>query len=172
MAAMWAAGPGAVRAEPVGGIISDIRVGVFAHNVPLLGPRRETGVNLNAEIQFVSPQFLRWALMPRPHVGAHVNLWGDTSQFYAGLTWTIPLGERFFMDVFGGGALHTGRLRSTDPDRLSLGSRGLFRVGLEIGWQLGDGHSISVMYDHVSNARLARPNNGLDTAGIRYGIRF
>jgi hypothetical protein len=29
-----------------------------------------------------------------------------------------------------------------------------------------------VTFDHISNAELASPNEGLDTLGVRYGYRF
>jgi hypothetical protein len=28
------------------------------------------------------------------------------------------------------------------------------------------------MFDHVSNAYLASPNEGMDTVGVRYGFQF
>jgi len=31
---------------------------------------------------------------------------------------------------------------------------------------------MAVLFDHVSNADLAHPNEGMDTLGIVYGYRF
>ncbi len=30
----------------------------------------------------------------------------------------------------------------------------------------------AVLFDHISNANLAVPNEGMDSLGIRYGYRF
>src|SRR5580658_9257342 len=41
--------------EPGQQIVSEIRVGALAHDLPILGPQREHGVDVNAELLFVSP---------------------------------------------------------------------------------------------------------------------
>jgi hypothetical protein len=33
-------------------------------------------------------------------------------------------------------------------------------------------HRISILFDHMSNAYLASPNEGMDTIGVRYGFQF
>ena len=33
-------------------------------------------------------------------------------------------------------------------------------------------HSISIYTDHISNARLAKRNEGITNAGLRFGIKF
>ena len=66
--------------------------------------------------------------------------------------------------------------RTTDEFLLGtakqLGSRWLFRIPLEIGLCWKGRHRLSLMFDHVSNAYLASPNEGLDTLGVRYGFQF
>ncbi len=54
----------------------------------------------------------------------------------------------------------------------SLGSRVLFREAAEIGYEFTPKNSISVMLDHISNARLATRNEGITNVGLRYGVRF
>jgi hypothetical protein len=63
-------------------------------------------------------------------------------------------------------------LDSGEPDRKQLGSRVLFRIPFEFGITLRGPHSFSILFDHMSNAYLARPNSGMDTLGIRYAYRF
>jgi len=53
-----------------------------------------------------------------------------------------------------------------------VGLRLLSREALEIGYQFGDHHALSVMLDHISNANTASNNEGLDSLGVRYGYRF
>ena len=68
--------------------------------------------------------------------------------------------------------VHNGSLESTDDKQKELGSRVLFRIPFEIGLMRYGNHGLSIMFDHVSNAYLADPNEGLDTLGIRYAYRF
>lgn len=59
-----------------------------------------------------------------------------------------------------------------DHNRKELGSRNLFRVPFEVGFALHENLRFSMMFDHISNGYLARPNEGLDTLGFRIGIRI
>jgi len=78
----------------------------------------------------------------------------------------------FFANSGIGLAVHDGDLDSDDRDKKQLGSKLLFRIPIEIGISFGEHHRLSVMFDHISNAYLASPNEGLDTIGIRYGLQF
>jgi lipid A 3-O-deacylase len=176
------AGAGPARAQPqpplfpsTGAIFSEIRLGIMAHDVPIGGPRIEDGVDINGEVLFTSPDFLRILAAPRPHLGFTASTNGGMSQVYAGLSWQFTLWRGLFAGFSLGGALHTGPTHddNTFPQtRKAFGSRGLFRESVEIGWQIDEHNSISIMLDHISNARLASPNPGLDTLGVRYGFRF
>src|SRR5690349_20270685 len=87
-------------------IVSEVRLGVLAHDVSFLGTHREGGADLNGEILFVSPipnsaitnipPLVRWMLQPRPNIGGDVNTAGATSQLYLGLVWTAPLAHGLF----------------------------------------------------------------------------
>ena len=154
------------------GLVSEVKVGVRDHDLGLFDTAREAGVDLNAEVLFAPLEPLAFIWSPRPHVGAHLNTAGDTSQLYLGLTWTFDVTDAFWVAVAGGGAAHTGKLSSRHARDKRLGSRVLFRVALEVGVTLAERHRLSVMLDHVSNAELADENEGLDTVGLRYGYRF
>lgn len=151
-----------------------IRAGVLAHDVNHLWSRKrsESGVDWNAELVFGRPG---WTLGPGTvlsNVGASLNSRGDTSRIYGGLLWEAMFGGMFFFNTGAGLALHDGDLDREDPDRKHLGSRLLFRIPLEIGVCWKGRHRLSLMFDHVSNAYLASPNEGLDTLGVRYGFQF
>jgi len=157
--------------------IDEVRGGVFYHDAGVFGTHKEDGVDLNLELRFVSPEFLRAIWSPRPHLGVQANLAGNTSQLYFGVTWSLMLwqtsgADGLFLDASLGGSTHNGKLDTDDPDRKSLGSRVLFRESLELGYRFAEIHSLSVMLDHVSNANLADRNEGLDTLGVRYGLKF
>ncbi|MGD9261841.1 MAG: acyloxyacyl hydrolase, partial [Desulfobacterales bacterium] len=84
----------------------------------------------------------------------------------------IETTPRFFFNTGIGLALHNGELDTSDSDKKSLGTRLLFRIPFEFGYQLTRHHSLSLMFDHISNAYLANENEGMDTLGLRYGYRF
>lgn len=165
------------------GVISEVKVGGLAHDIGFLGSNIEPGPDLMAEIVFVAPDLYRGSseildrlLEPTPHLGVQVNLEGATSQLYAGLTWTAYPFEGFGVPLWiaghAGGTVHDGELRSVEPDEKSLGSRVLFRLAAEVGYDVTENIRVSIYYDHESNAGLAEENQGLNNAGLRLGWRF
>lgn len=165
----------ASAAEADGGIISEVRLGVLAHEAGIMTNQVEPLVaDVNFEILFDSPEAFAFFWSPRPHLGATVNPAGDTSNAYLGLTWDWSLTERVFVEASAGGAVHNGRLDKSPaaPDEKALGCRLLFRGALAIGYRLTDHQNLSVMADHLSNAYLCDENPGLDTVGLRWGYRF
>ncbi len=86
--------------SPIGDIFSEFRLGGFAHQFS--SNFENNTVDVNGEVLFVKPLTSAdpWidALLPRPHIGATLNLGGKTSHAYAGLTWTVPLGEKLFIE--------------------------------------------------------------------------
>lgn len=70
--------------------------------------------------------------------------------------------------AFAEGSLMPGFYFSGDgPD---LGSSLEFRSALGAGYEFGNGATVSLLYDHRSNADLADTNPGLETVGLRVGI--
>ncbi len=160
-------------AEPLSGIISEVRFGVLAHDVPIIAADNiEGGVDLNAEILFrplgIFPE--NWNF--RPHIGVQVNTDDDTSQAYLGLTTTHYLTDTVWGAFSGGGAIHNGETFDFGEDRKAFGSQVLFRLALELGVDVTDHLSVSLYYDHESNAFLARENPGIDNVGARIGWKF
>ena len=151
-----------------------IRTGVLKHDVDDLwsGTRKEGGVDLNAEIIFNRPSFSLLSGNVRPNLGASINTQGDTSKIYGGILWEFALKSGIFLNLGIGAAVHNGELDTSQEDKKSLGSRVLLRIPIEIGYSLSEHHQISILFDHVSNAFLVDPNEGLDTLGLRYGYRF
>lgn len=162
-----------VHAEGPGTWLYEVRGGVLAHDVGGLwsGARRETGTDFNLEATF-TPK-VRWIGADiRPAVGITVNGAGDTSKAYLDSRWEWTTRGGLFVVAGIGAAVHDGDLEFKRRDRKALGSRLLFHFPLEIGYRFDGHHGISVFFDHVSNAWLASPNEGMDTLGIRYGYRF
>ena len=170
-------------------ILSEVRLGVLAHDVPVLGTQKEHGADINGELLFVSPisddlvagvtPALRWILVPRPNIGGDVNTAGDTSQLYLGVTWTATLfedltrqGDSVFLGIGLGPAFNNGYDLAPDDSRKSLGSHVLFHYSLDLGYRFDSRYSASVYIEHSSNAGLARENQGLTNAGLRVGLAF
>ena len=161
---------GAARAAD--GFIDEVKVGVLAHDAPIGGHQKEGGADINGEVLFGSPDFLKWAFAPRPHIGANINTQGDTSALYFGLTWQLFKWNGVYTNFGFGGAVHDGKTETNDPNRKELGSHALFHESLEIGYEFVPRQSVSIYLDHMSDAGLTKHNDGLSNIGVRYGYGF
>lgn len=173
-AGFWA---GAACAQVPG--LDELKVGLLAHDVTLLGRHVENGSDVNIEALFTSPGFLAVLGSPRPHLGADINTFGNTSDVYTGLTWGITLfhdvlhpGDGIFVNGSLGGALQDGYETSAPPGRKRLGFPVLFRESVELGYQITASVNVSAFADHISNANLAPRNAGITSAGARLGFKF
>lgn len=163
-------------------------LGVLDHDTSLLGGR-EKGADINPEIIFWSPiaddmiasapSWLHWALQPRPTIGGDINTAGRTNQAYVGATWSWYLarelvnpGDGIVLDYFFGPGFNDGQIHNGNSERKALGSNVLFRVGLDLGYQINPVWVISAHIDHISNGGLAKENQSINDLGIRLGYRF
>ena len=168
-------------AAPPFGFIDEFKVGGLGHDVGFLTHHVESGADVNLELLFTSPEWLRIIGSPRPHIGADINTAGNTSDGYFGLTWGVGLkrllgfADGWFVNGSLGGAIHDGYLTRPSPPppgRKLLGARILFRESAELGFQLTPRVNVSAILDHISNANLAPRNAGITSAGLRLGFRF
>ena len=168
--------PNVVKSESVStdALINEIRVGIMKHDVATNAQQHEDGQDFNSEFFFRAPRASLMELMgsPRPSLGLSVNNSKNTSQFYTGLNWDVKFFDLLFLSFGVGGAVHNGELQSSDPDRQRLGSRALFRAAIAAGFKFNKRMNVSVLFDHVSNGRLAYPNNGLEKLGIQFGYTY
>jgi lipid A 3-O-deacylase len=155
-------------------LVYGIRFGLLAHDVGGFWShsRAESGVDINAEIVFKKPRFEIWRGIIQPNLGVSINSQGDTSKAYGGLLGEFLFDNGYFVNSGVGLAVHDGQLESKDSNKKQLGSRVLFRIPIEFGFTISERHRISIMFDHMSNAYLANPNEGMDTVGVRYGFQF
>lgn len=169
----WAAAQPAAADPPSDGIFHEAKIGLLHHDTGGLwsGFRREDGLDISLELQF-SPHWEVLGGRLRPALGATINTAGDTSKAYLDARWQYDFEAGPFVAVGLGAAVHNGDLAPRSADRKALGSRVLFHIPLEAGFRFAGRHSVSVYFDHVSNAFLAEFNEGQDTIGVRYGIRF
>jgi lipid A 3-O-deacylase len=160
-------------------IVDEIKVGALGHDLKFLGGSKEKGADINTELLFTSPSFLKVIWAPRPHLGVSINTHNDTSHAYAGLTWEWSLfrnvlraNDAFTAGFSFGPSFNNGLTDTKRNDRKALGSNILFHESVELGYRLTPMHSISIYSDHISNARLAKRNEGITNAGLRLGLKF
>jgi hypothetical protein len=108
----------------------------------------------------------------RPAVGLGISTRREgTDKLYGALLWELEK-SAFFLDLGLGGAIHNGSLHGEDPNQKYYGSRVLFYGQIDAGYSITYHHRLSLFFDHMSNVYLAKPNNGLNTIGIRFCYRF
>ena len=171
---MTAAGGYAFDQSSPASPIRALRIGTLAHDVDGLwsGESKEKGPDLCAEVVFSRALFHLFAATAYPNAGASLNTKGDTSKVYGGFLLQWEPDSVFFFSTGLGLALHDGCRDRDSSDRKALGSRVLFRVPIEIGYALNRRHRIILAFDHMSNAGLASPNEGMDTLGLVYEYRY
>jgi lipid A 3-O-deacylase len=155
--------------------VREVKIGVLAHDIPDIwsGFRLERGTDLNVEV-ILSPALPLFGGFVRPAVGGSLNIGSHhgTSKAYLDARWEFEGSAGWFVGLGIGAALHNGLLDPVDPARKALGRRVLFHFPLEFGIRLDAHSSVSVYFDHMSNAYTKPSNEGLDTLGMRYGYKF
>jgi len=176
-------------------VADEVRVGLMAQDIKIDGiggtKGKEEGVALTLEYVADTPEFLEWALKPKPYFGGSINLSGDTSYGGAGMLWRTSDTDRFYGELAFGLVIHDGELELPLPgeattaeqalefDRLNrenieFGSRALFRTQFAAGYRLSDDWSAELVYEHLSHGKILSngSNEGLDSIGVRIGKRF
>ncbi|NWG70017.1 MAG: acyloxyacyl hydrolase [Parvularculaceae bacterium] len=164
--------------RPAAGPIEEVRGGVLLQGVGPFSPDKEDGVGINAEVLFKRLEALKFIGSPRPQVGVHAATGKHaTSSVYAGFNWDVEITPWLFID--GGVALaaHDGEV-SFDPadpligERNFLGCRVLARLSADLGVEIAPRVTVSLHADHMSNAGLCSENEGLDSVGVRLGVKL
>jgi lipid A 3-O-deacylase len=158
--------------------VSELRVGVLAHDEAPIVANVESGADFNAELLFVSPRALRGIGAPRPYAGVTYAPEG-TSHVHAGLSWEHDFARRWFVTGALGLALHDGEplqeWEQTTYEQASekaLGCRVVFHLYAGAGYRLSRRWNVAAHYEHLSNATLCPTNEGLENIGVRVGWVF
>ena len=160
--------PGAAAAQD--SFIHELRGGLLAHDVHLWAARGvEDGVTFNGEVAF-SPSIDLLGGKIRPAAGASITTQDGTSYVYADARWEWA-GPVWFFGLGLGGAVHDGSHYGSANEK-ALGSRVLFHIPAEIGWQFTEKNRVSLYFEHVSNGFTSDRNEGLDNIGVRLSHRF
>jgi len=145
-----------------------IKGGLLSHSTGPISSGKESGIDLHAKLLFTTK-----ILKAYPGVGTDINLNGDTSFLYGGLSRQGKFFKHLLLGAFFGLAVHNGDLDASNSDKRQFGTRLLFREAIDIGFYMNKEVSISLMYDHYSNAGLAnKRNQGNDNIGIRVSYYY
>ncbi|MBF9235278.1 acyloxyacyl hydrolase [Microvirga alba] len=165
--------PRAAQTTRSSAFLSEMRLGATAQDP---GGPESGSANLTAEVLSLRPLTavdpVLNLLIPRVHLGGSLNLNGQTSFAYVGLTWTFDVTSNVFVEGSFGGAVHNGK---TDPavlHRSALGCTALFRESGTLGVRLTQDWSVMATVEHLSNAGLCSNNRGLTNVGVRVGYTF
>jgi len=155
------------------GLIKEVKVGILSHDVDGLwsGFKREKGLDVNCAAIFGGTGKIFGGNI-HPVLGASLNTQGYTSRLYLDGIWHYDLTQSIFGSFGLGVALHNGERHLVSSDRKALGSQILFHLPIEVGYRFDSNFSLSIYFDHMSNAELSEENEGLDTLGIRVGYTF
>lgn len=153
-------------------VLSEFRIGIMKHDVAIRSNDREDGHDMNLEFQFLPPHILRYIGSPHPILGGAINNQHHTSQIYSGLLWEWKPLRKTFVNLGLGGAVHDAEINSIDPDTKRFATRALFRYAFTAGFEINKNYNISAMFDHISNANTAFPNNSLEKFGVLIGYRY
>ncbi len=156
------------------GLVHELKGGLLAHDVPALWSTfqvERNAADINLEVIF-RPTMPLFGGVVRPAIGGTVNTRGDTSNAYVDARWEYDTASRIFFGLGLGATLHNGHTGADSSVRKALGSQLLFHIPIEIGYRLDAHSSVSIYFDHMSNAYTQKFNEGLDHLGLRYGYRF
>jgi lipid A 3-O-deacylase len=160
--------------------VHELKLGLLGHDESFLisHSRREKrlGLDFSADITFVPYYAVPYiGGVIRPALGATYSAIG-TNLAYVDARYQIegPFGSpaNLFFMVGLGAAIHNGNQKFEAEDRKAFGTRTLFHIPAEVGWRFDRHHSVALYFEHVSNAGLGSPNEGMDNIGLRYGYRF
>lgn len=180
-AALTLALPSSALAQPA--LLDELRLGVYDHDTDIFSSKKEAGADLILEVLTRRITWLDFIGGPRFLVGAAVNTSGQTNQLYVGLirTWELfqdvaTPGDAIFLEGTLGGTWHDGKLdvigTPEEADWKSHGSRLLFRSNIGIGYRFNAKWSVTLNFNHISNAGLADPNEGMNDIGLTLNMKL
>jgi len=152
----------------------EVRLGVMAYDRGFFSTDDFSGIVINGEFAFSSPDFLSSIGSPRPYIGFDAAIADDPIHFvYAGLNWDFHLIGSLYLSTSLGGAITTAENLDDPTTYKALGCRTLFHLGAAIGYDVGERWTVQAYTDHFSNGGLCGDdNNGAEATGVRIGYRF
>lgn len=184
-------------ATPV--VAADLILGAYAHDVTWIGKLvgsgaagRESGADIEIGVRSRRLETWTWLGRPQAHAFISVNTNGTSDFVAAGLSWPIPIGERFYLRpglglayTDGKAGLPPANAQNISPaetarrlhlyyTRIDFGSKILFQPELGLGYRFSPRLAGELSWVHISNGEIFHQgkNQGLDDAGVRLIYSF
>ena len=171
--ALVAVSGAAVQADETGFTLKNgqLRAGYLTHGIA----SDESGTqDLNAEWLLPAFDFGQMGgFSLHPQVGGDFNLQGRTNAAYAGFAGIYQFSNGIFVEGDLGGSVNDGyKTAPANSGRSELGCNELFREAFVVGVPLTSRLSVMAVAEHMSNANLCQPNNGITNVGMKLGFSF
>lgn len=114
---------------------------------------------------------LSFVFSPRSQFGFAQDKETGTSRGYAGLSWTVFDAAGIFGNLGFAGSLTQPGAEET-MSRRALGPPLALHETIELGYELGGPHSLSLSLDHASAPDLLGDRSERNDLRLRYGLRF
>jgi len=154
----------------------EIRFGGAFYDTGPATDHDEDGFVANGEVLFPSPDFLSPIGSPRPYLGADVafveNGATPVHVAYAGLNWQVHWSQRFYTAASLGGSINNADMNNPSPNHWGVGCNLLFHIGVSAGIDVTERVSLEAYANHFSNANQCFSNGGLESSGLRVGLKF
>ncbi|MGH7087860.1 MAG: hypothetical protein ACREFQ_03080 [Stellaceae bacterium] len=136
-----------------------------------MGPPAPPG---DLSISLTSPDkgVIQFLFSPRSQFGFARDPETGTSRSYAGLSWNLFEDGRFFGKLGLAGSLTRPGAEDIFHSWRYFGPAFALHSTFEIGYQLGDGHSLTLSLDHASEPSFFTDRYELDNLRLRYGLKF
>ena len=145
-----------------------VKAGIFSHNAGIINSSEDSYIDIHAELLYNKK-----ILKGYPTIGAEININGDSSFLYTGLSWEGRYFKNLTLGAFFGAAVHNGNLDNESSCQRKLGTRILFREAIDIGYYINRNYTISFLANHYSNGGLGGvKNQGNSNIGFRLSYYF
>jgi hypothetical protein len=141
---------------------------------PILRPG--VGAADNLEITLTSPNnsAFHFLFSPRPQFGVTADNAAGINRSYAGLSWNLFNNSGLYGNLGLGGTYDASTGTPNAPLRRPPGAPLMLHGGLELGYQFGEQHSLSLRLDEgvAPTFRLNGETSSSDNFRLRYGLKF
>lgn len=156
-------------------LLSEFRFGFSAQDPwgPVAGSGALAGEVLLAK-PFATADLFTSYFIPRPHFGGSLNFERRTDYAYAGLTWSLDVTPRVFVEGSLGAAIRDGSAGSAlaSAGRQALGCSPVFREAGSVGVRLSAQWSLVATIEHLVDPDSCALARGLTNVGARIGYAF